>query len=82
MTSRERVLRAVNFQDIDRVPIDLHNFLMMAYASGLPYPKYFQKWGGDGRGLDQSLAEPAAGLDLCHCLPGRHSPQAAPGQQG
>ena len=26
MTSRERVLRAVNFQDTDRVPIDLGGF--------------------------------------------------------
>jgi uroporphyrinogen decarboxylase len=42
MTSVERVDTVLRGGIPDRVPVDLHNFLITARASGLPYPEYFQ----------------------------------------
>ncbi|MCP4142615.1 MAG: hypothetical protein GY755_20440 [Chloroflexi bacterium] len=42
LTSVERVNIVLNGGIPDRVPVDLHNFLMTAEASGLPFPEYFQ----------------------------------------
>ena len=41
MKPKERVLCALNFQKPDRVPIDLHNFLVCAELMGLPYDEVF-----------------------------------------
>ena len=37
MNSLDRVMLAINFEKTDRVPVDLHNFLMTCEYSGLPY---------------------------------------------
>ncbi len=42
MNSFERVMTVINHGIPDRVPVDLHNFMMAAQASGLPFPEYFQ----------------------------------------
>jgi len=42
MNSVERVDIVLRGGIPDRVPVDLHNFLKTAQASGLPYPEYFQ----------------------------------------
>lgn len=42
MSSVERVQTVLQGGVPDRVPVDLHNFLMCAEASGLPFPEYLQ----------------------------------------
>jgi len=42
LTSVERVDTVLRGGIPDRVPVDLHNFLVTAQASGLPFPAYFQ----------------------------------------
>ena len=42
MTSFERVQTVLAGRIPDRVPVGLHNFMMSAQASGLPFPIYFQ----------------------------------------
>lgn len=42
LSSVERVNRVLNGGIPDRVPVDLHNFLMTAQDSGLPFPEYLQ----------------------------------------
>ena len=42
MNSVERVETVLRGGIPDRVPVDLHNFIMTAHASGIPYPDYFQ----------------------------------------
>lgn len=42
LNSVERVDTVLRGGVPDRVPVDLHNFLITAQASGLPYPEYFQ----------------------------------------
>lgn len=42
MTSVERTWTVLRGGIPDRIPVDLHNFMMTAYASGRPFPEYFQ----------------------------------------
>jgi MtaA/CmuA family methyltransferase len=42
MTSVERVSRVLDGRIPDRIPVDLHNFLMTARASGMPFSEYLQ----------------------------------------
>ena len=42
MNSVERVQTVLRGGIPDRVPVDLHNFMMTAHAAGLPFPEYFQ----------------------------------------
>ncbi|MGC8626394.1 MAG: uroporphyrinogen decarboxylase family protein [Acidimicrobiales bacterium] len=42
MSSIERVGAAISWREPDRVPVDLHNFQMAAYASGLPMSQVFR----------------------------------------
>lgn len=42
LTPLERVETVLAGGIPDRVPVDLHNFMMAAQASGLPFPEYFQ----------------------------------------
>lgn len=42
MNSIERTLTVIHGGIPDRVPVDLHNFMMTAYASGMPFPEYFR----------------------------------------
>jgi MtaA/CmuA family methyltransferase len=42
MSSLERVEKVLRGGIPDRVPTALHNFIVSAYASGLPFPEYFQ----------------------------------------
>ncbi len=40
MNSYERCLAAIQFQDVDRMPTDLHNFLMCAEESGMDFGEF------------------------------------------
>ena len=42
MTSKERVLAALAFHPVDRLPTSLHNFQVCAQASGLPFSLFFR----------------------------------------
>jgi uroporphyrinogen decarboxylase len=42
MNSIERVSAAIDQREPDRVPVDLHNFMPAAYASGLPMSEVFR----------------------------------------
>jgi uroporphyrinogen decarboxylase len=42
MTSVERTWTVLRGGIPDRAPVDLHNFMMTAHASGQPFPEYFQ----------------------------------------
>jgi uroporphyrinogen decarboxylase len=42
MNSLDRVMAAINFEKTDRVPVDLHNFLVTCEYSGLPYDEVLQ----------------------------------------
>jgi len=42
MTSLERTRTVLAGGIPDRVPVDLHNFMMVAEASGAPFPEFFQ----------------------------------------
>ncbi len=50
MNSVERVHTVLRGGLPDRVPVDLHNFMMTAHASGLPFPEFFQ----DGEALAEA----------------------------
>ncbi len=53
MTSVERCLAAIELREPDRVPVDLHNFQLAAYATGMDMAKVFQ----DGELLAQAMLE-------------------------
>jgi uroporphyrinogen decarboxylase len=42
MTALERTQTVLAGGIPDRVPVDLHNFMMTAHASGMPFPEFFQ----------------------------------------
>ncbi|MCP5097832.1 MAG: hypothetical protein GY943_19975, partial [Chloroflexi bacterium] len=42
MNSIERTRTVLQGGIPDRVPVDLHNFMMTAHASGIPFPEFFQ----------------------------------------
>jgi len=42
MNSVERTWTVLRGGTPDRVPVDLHNFMMTAHASGIPFPEFFQ----------------------------------------
>lgn len=42
MNAIDRTFTVLRGEIPDRVPVDLHNFMMTAYASGLPFPEFFQ----------------------------------------
>lgn len=42
MNSIDRTLTVLRGGIPDRVPVDLHNFMVTAYASGMPFPEYFR----------------------------------------
>jgi uroporphyrinogen decarboxylase len=42
MTSRERCLATIRFEPHDRIPVDLHNFMMTVVDSKLPNAKLYQ----------------------------------------
>ncbi|NOZ28781.1 MAG: hypothetical protein GXP39_12115 [Chloroflexi bacterium] len=42
MNSVERTWTVLRGGIPDRVPVDLHNFMMTAYASGIPFPEFLQ----------------------------------------
>jgi MtaA/CmuA family methyltransferase len=42
MNSLERIRAAINLQNPDRVPVDLHNFQTAAFATGLPMSEVFR----------------------------------------
>ncbi len=42
MNSVERTRTVLQGGIPDRVPVDLHNFMMTAHASGIPFPEFFQ----------------------------------------
>ena len=50
LTSVERVQKVLNGQIPDRVPVHLHNFLMTAQNSGMPFPEYLQDGAAMARG--------------------------------
>jgi len=43
MNSIERTWTVLRGGIPDRVPVDLHNFMMTAHTSGLPFPEFFKK---------------------------------------
>jgi uroporphyrinogen decarboxylase len=57
MTSVERVETVLRGGIPDRVPVDLHNFLMTAQASGRPFPEYFQSGEAMAEGQIQAWHE-------------------------
>jgi uroporphyrinogen decarboxylase len=57
MTSVERVETVLRGGIPDRVPVDLHNFMMTAQASGLPFPEYFQNGEAMAEGQIKSWRE-------------------------
>jgi len=52
MTSVERVERVLAGGIPDRVPVDLHDFMLAAQVSGMPFEEYFR----DGAGAHTELA--------------------------
>ncbi len=61
-TSLERVTTVLRGGIPDRVPVDLHNFLMVAQASGLPFPDFLQS--GEAMAAGQLQAWREFGHDL------------------
>jgi MtaA/CmuA family methyltransferase len=51
VNSIERVAAAIDLREPDRVPVDLHNFQMAAFASGLPMSEVFR----DGKLLAEAM---------------------------
>ena len=62
LTSLERVTTVIRGGIPDRVPVDLHNFLMVAQASGLPFPDFLQS--GEAMAEGQLKAWREFGHDL------------------
>ncbi len=62
MTSLERVQTVLQGGIPDRVPVHLHNFMMCAQASGLPFPEYFHS--GEAMAEGQMRAWREYGHDL------------------
>ena len=56
LTSLERVNTVLRGGIPDRVPVDLHNFLMVAQASGLPFPEFLQSGEAMAEGQIDGLA--------------------------
>jgi MtaA/CmuA family methyltransferase len=42
MNSLQRTISVIRFQPVDKLPVDLHNFLMCAKASGMDYGYFFK----------------------------------------
>ena len=57
LSSFERVSVVLCGEIPDRVPVDLHNFLMVAQASGLPFPEFLQDGGAMAAGHVQAWRE-------------------------
>lgn len=57
MNSIERVWTVLRGGVPDRVPVDLHNFMMTAYASGAPFPEFFQSGEAMAEGQIQAWRE-------------------------
>ena len=62
MNSLERVRTVLAGGIPDRVPVDLHNFMMVAEASGRPFPEFFQD--GEAMAEGQILAWREFGHDV------------------
>jgi len=62
LSSLERVATVIRGGIPDRVPVDLHNFLMVAQASGLPFPEFLQS--GEAMAEGQLKAWREFGHDL------------------
>lgn len=57
MTAIERVETVLRGEIPDRVPVDLHDFMVAAYASGRPFPEYFR----DGQAMAEGQIAAGAG---------------------
>ena len=57
MNSVERTWTVLKGGIPDRVPVDLHNFMMAAEASGLPFPEFFQDGEAMAEGQIQAWRE-------------------------
>lgn len=57
LTSVQRSQIVLASQVPDRVPVDLHNFLMAAHHSGLPFPDYLQDGAAMARGQIEAWRE-------------------------
>ena len=57
LTSLDRVTTVLRGGIPDRVPVDLHNFLMVAQASGLPFPEFLQSGEAMAEGQLQAWRE-------------------------
>ena len=56
MNSVERTRTVLAGGIPDRVPVDLHNFMMVAEASGMPFPRVFSERRGNGRRATYGMA--------------------------
>jgi len=57
MNSVERTWTVLHGGIPDRVPVDLHNFMMTAYVSGIPFPEFFQNGEAMAAGQIQAWRE-------------------------
>ena len=57
MNSIERTWTVLRGGVPDRVPVDLHNFMMTAQASGMPFPEFFQNGEAMAEGQIQAWRE-------------------------
>lgn len=57
MNSVERTWTVLQGGIPDRVPVDLHNFMMTAHVSGLPFPEFFQNGEAMAEGQIQAWRE-------------------------
>ena len=57
MTAIERTFTVLRGGIPDRVPVDLHNFMMTAEASGMPFPEFFQNGEAMAEGQIQAWRE-------------------------
>lgn len=57
LTSIERVETVLRGGIPDRVPVDLHNFMVTAQASGMPFPEFFQDGEAMAEGQIQAWRE-------------------------
>ncbi|HEY65379.1 MAG TPA: hypothetical protein G4O02_12495 [Caldilineae bacterium] len=57
MNSVERTWTVLRGGIPDRVPVDLHNFMMTAYASGIPFPEFLQNGEAMAEGQIQAWRE-------------------------
>ena len=65
MNSIERTYAVLRGGIPDRVPVDLHNFMVTAYASGMSFPEYFRN--GEAMAEGQ-IRPPGVSMDtMCSC---------------